>query len=76
MQTEAQVNQMSKKVSSSIEMNIDNFATYHDGFSFTVLTELEAYKAAYKYQGCKKVVVKEAVNVNAWLVQVYTNMFS
>ena len=48
-----------------------DFMKYFDGFSFTVKTELDAYKAAYKYQGCKSVSVKEATNIGAWLVQVY-----
>jgi hypothetical protein len=66
--TDAQV----LSLGNSIGMSIDNFAQYHDGFSFTVETELEAYKAAYKYQGCKKVVVKYAPNVYLWSVQIYT----
>jgi hypothetical protein len=62
------------RISKDLGMKISNFADYGDGFSFTVETELEAYKAAYKYQGVKKVVVKFAPNVNAWLVQVYRNL--
>jgi hypothetical protein len=62
------------RISKDLGMKISNFADYADGFSFTVSTELEAYKAAYKYQGVKKVVVKFAPNVNAWLVQVYRNL--
>ncbi len=58
------------------DIKIDNFNMYHEGFSFTTKTELDAYKAAYKYKGCKNVVVKEAPNVKAWLVQVYTAMNS
>lgn len=73
--TEAQVTRMEKSLSSDLKAQVANLATFHDGFSFTVPTELDAYKAAYKYQGCKRVVVKEAVNVGLWLVQVYTNVF-
>ena len=51
----------------------DNFYNYGaTGFSFTTKTELDAYKAAYKYQGYKRAVVTEAPNVGGWLVQVYT----
>lgn len=59
-----------KSLSNSLKMEIDNLTCYSDGFSFTVKTELQAYKAAYKYQG-RRVVVKFAPNVNLWSVQVY-----
>jgi len=58
-------------VSNELGMVIDNFANYGDGVSFTVPTELEAYKAAYHYRFCKNVRVMKA-NVPGWLVQVYT----
>jgi hypothetical protein len=61
-----------RRISSDLGIAVDNFADYSDGFSFTVTTELEAYKAAYKYQGSKRVVVKEAPIVSGWLVQVYS----
>lgn len=51
----------------------DNFQKYHNGFSFTTETELDAYKAAYRYQRLR-VVVREAPNINGWLVQVYMDI--
>ena len=44
-------------VQNDLGMVIDNFANYGDGVSFTVATELEAYKAAYHYRFCKTVRV-------------------
>lgn len=61
-----------KQLESVLGMKISNFFDYSDGFSFTVVTELEAYKAAYKYKGCN-VVVKYAPNVEMWSVQVYNH---
>lgn len=71
--TPAQITRMEQSLSADFKTTVSNFTTYHDGFSFTVPTELDAYKAAYKYQGCKQVIVREAPNVSAWSVQVYTN---
>ena len=49
------------------------FELYHDGFSFVVNTELEAYKSAYLYRHCEDVKVKPtALTGGGWLVQVYT----
>lgn len=63
---------MKEKVSSALKMEISNFADYGDGgFSFTVETELLAYKAAYIYRYSKEVVVKYAPNVQKWLVSIY-----
>lgn len=62
-----------KSLSSEWGIKVSNLATFHDGFSFTVPTELEAYKVAHKYQNCRRTIVIEAPNVNAWLVQVYVN---
>ena len=61
-----------RRITESLDTEISNFAKYHDGFSFTVATELEAYKAAHKYQGVTWTTVAEAPNVNAWLVQIYS----
>jgi len=61
-----------KQLQSVLGMEISNFFDYSDGFSFTVKTELEAYKAAYKYQGCEA-VVKYSPNVEMWSVQVYNH---
>jgi len=73
MATEIQATRFMTDLSLQINDKVENFSEYHDGFSFTTLTELGAYKAAYAYQGCKRVNVKFAPNVNAWLVQVYRN---
>ena len=49
------------------------FGLYHDGFSFVVDTELEAYKSAYLYRNCEDVKVRPtALTGGGWLVQVYT----
>lgn len=57
----------------TLGVKISNLSMYDCGFSFTVQTELEAYKAAYRYQGpgIEKTVVREAPNVNAWSIHVY-----
>lgn len=60
-----------ESLGNSIGMTIDNFAAFHDGFSFTVPTELEAYKAAYHYRYSDKVTVKFSPNVSLWSVSVY-----
>lgn len=53
--------------------NIDNFCFYHDGFSFTVATELEAYKSAYVYRHCDDVIVRPTVlPTKDWSVHIYT----
>ena len=46
-----------------------HYNDHSDGFSFTVPSELEAYRCAYKYQP-HKTVVREAPNVGRWLVHV------
>ena len=53
----------------------DNFVMNDNGFSFTVKTELDAYKAALKHQRTKtvdNVVVSEVPNSDDWTVQVTT----
>lgn len=47
-----------------------NFFKYHDGFSFCVETELDAFQAAYLYQGLR-VAVRPAAPGYGWSVQVY-----
>lgn len=69
--TPTQITRMEQSLSSELKMQVSNLLTYHDGFSFTVPTEFDAYKAAYKYQGSKQVIVREAPNVSAWSVQIY-----
>ena len=53
-----------------VTIQTGNFTEYHDGFSFTVASQLEAFQAAYLYQGCKRVNVRPATS-GLWLVQVY-----
>lgn len=60
-----------KALGDSLGIEISNFFMYSDGFSFTVGTELEAYKVAYKYQPTRT-VVRFAPNVGKWSVQIYT----
>lgn len=62
---------MNSRMSDALEMKVSNFLKYDDGFSFTVNTELEAYKAAHKYQFAKETKVSFAPNVNKWSVSVY-----
>ena len=47
---------------------------YDNGFSFCVETELDAYKAAYAYRTMPSVKVSQALNVNLWLVQVFSKI--
>lgn len=61
-----------RRISNALGFEVGNFASYSDGFSFTVETELNAYKATYKYHGPNnRLVVKYAPNINKWLVQLY-----
>ncbi len=62
-----------KRVQGALPMGISNFAEHQDGFSFTVATEIDAYKAAYVYRFTKNVIVSFAPNISEWLVQVYTD---
>lgn len=64
--TDAQI----KSLGASLGMEIGNFSSYSDGFAFTVKTELEAYKAAYKYQFLRTVVAF-VPHLNLWRVNVY-----
>ncbi|QFR55766.1 hypothetical protein JC221_120 [Yersinia phage JC221] len=47
---------------------------YDNGFSFCVKTELDAYKAAYKYRTMPMVNVLYSENVKMWVVQVYNKV--
>lgn len=71
--TPKQISRTRAVLSVSFGCIVTNLAFYHDGFSFTVPTELDAYKVAYKYQGpgIDRTVVKFAPNVNLWSVQIY-----
>lgn len=53
----------------NVVIKTSNFAEYHDGFSFTVETELEAFQVAYKYRGSR--VMVKPTPTQGWLVQVY-----
>lgn len=69
------LDRQAKSVGSSLGMKVANFWRFSETiFSFTVETELEAYKAAYKYQGPKmQTEVRPAPNVNAWHVTIKKN---
>lgn len=45
---------------------------YHDGFSFGVASELDAFHAAYAYRYCKS--VKVSASPSGWRVSVYRNL--
>lgn len=51
---------------------VSNFCQHSNGITFTVESELDAYKAAYKYRYCKKTNVNFSEDIGAWVVQVYT----
>ena len=57
-----------KSISSELKMEIANFDKHCDGFSFTVKTELEAYKAAYKYRFVEETWVTKCAG--CWVVRV------
>lgn len=44
---------------------------YSDGFSFGCETELQAYKAAYRYRFTGRIEVKFAPNCGQWRVSIY-----
>lgn len=72
-ETRREINeQVTKSLARNLGMEIFDLFTYHDGFSFSVNTELEAYKAAYKYQTLKT-VVSYAPGVQMWRIRVYKN---
>ena len=64
------IDRAAKSVGREVGAEVSNFAWNADGFSFTVATELEAYKAAYKYRYAKEVLVKHAPHIGAWFVRV------
>lgn len=67
-----QENKVKNRVEQVLKFKIENFNKYYNGFSFTVKTELNAYKSAYIYRYCKKVTVKFSENLKAWSISVYT----
>lgn len=52
-----------------------HFAKFHDGFSFCVDTELEAFQAAHLYQ-LLRTTVRPAAPGYGWLVQVFNKSTS
>lgn len=48
--------------------DIQNYNEFIDGWSFTVCSELQAYKTAYYYQGCGRITIKQASSGPAWHV--------
>jgi hypothetical protein len=61
-----------ERISTALGFQVGNFVSFHDGFAFTVDSELNAYKAAYKYHGPNnRLVVKYAPNVEKWHVSLY-----
>ena len=62
---------LEKSLSHDLCMTVTNYAKYYDGFSFCVSTELEAYKAVYKYRYCKDTHVSQAPNISKWCVKIY-----
>lgn len=66
--TSAQVESL---LSNALGVEVQDFYKYYDGFSFTVPTELSAYKAAHKYQGPKLRTAIRPTLAGRWTVQVY-----
>ena len=62
-----------ERVGMSVGCQVFDFYKYHDGFSFTVETELQAYRAAWKYCFGSRPKVSEAPNVGRWSVRVYNH---
>lgn len=60
-----------ERMSNDLGMKISNYSRSIGNTSFTVGTELEAYKAAYEYRWTKMVAVKKEAP-DSWLVQIYT----
>ncbi|UIW11531.1 MAG: hypothetical protein [Enterobacter phage ENC7] len=65
---------MNKNIAAVVGCEVANAERYDNGFSFCVATELEAYKAAYKYRTMPMVNVTYAPNIEMWLVQVYNKI--
>ena len=71
--TAKQIERARKSLGDSFGCIVSDLFFYHDGFSFTVPTEFDAYKSAHKYQGpgINHTTVKFSPNVNQWTVQIY-----
>jgi hypothetical protein len=61
-----------QKVENIVGMKISDFGEYSDGFSFTVPTEAEAYKAAYALREYGWTSVRALASGNGWYVQLIT----
>ena len=70
-----QEKRLNKKLSHQYGFQVFDAYDDYSAFSFTVMTELEAYKAAYKNQTLK-VRVEYAPNVKRWHVTVFKNEFA
>ncbi len=57
-----------ERMSSSGRFVASNYSRSANGFSSTVATELEAYRAAFDWRFKSSVQVEEAPNVGGWLV--------
>ena len=62
-----------KCVMKSHGIEITGFSEYADGFSVRTSKEVEAYKIAYIYRGCK-VKVSKLPSLDEWLVQIYAKL--
>lgn len=60
-----------RRLSGDLGMAVSNYSPHTDGFSFTVPTEANAYKAAHKYRYSRRVDVQPAPNISAWYVSIY-----
>ena len=64
------MSRLEQKLSETIKMNVSNAHLDNGVLSFTVETELDAYKAAYYYRYSRDVKVEFAPNVSLWHVTV------
>ena len=64
-------NKLKNKVEQVLKFKIKNFNKFYDGFSFTINNELLAYKSAYIYRHCKKVLISFSENLKTWSVNIY-----
>lgn len=74
--TDSQLARQTKSLAGEFGCRVMELATYHDGFSFMVDTEFDAYRIAHKYQHCRETRVNHAPNVGGWLVQVFNEPMS
>ena len=58
-----------ERIEGIVGMKISDFGEYSDGFSFTVTTELEAYKAAYALRELGWTSVRKLESNDMWYIQ-------